>query len=71
MNSTNNLNVINMREIIKTTNILSKENLMSIWIEMWPYKVRNRKKELILVIKTNLMNLLNLRTNSILELFKL
>lgn len=71
MNSTNNLNVINMRDIIKTTNILSKENLMSIWIEMWPYKVRNRKKELILVIKTNLMNLLNLRTNSILELFKL
>jgi hypothetical protein len=58
-------------EIIKTTNILSKEKLMSIWIEMWPYKVRNHKEELILVIKTSLMNHLSLETNNILELFKL
>jgi hypothetical protein len=71
MTNTNNLNVINMMEIIKTTNILSKEKLMSIWIEMWPYKVRNHKEELILVIKTSLMNHLSLETNNILELFKL
>jgi hypothetical protein len=71
MTNTNNLNVINTMEIIKTTNILSKEKLMSIWIEMWPYKVRNHKEELILVIKTSLMNHLSLETNNILELFKL
>jgi hypothetical protein len=71
MTNTNNLNVINMMEIIKITNILSKEKLMSIWIEMWPYKVRNHKEELILVIKTSLMNHLSLETNNILELFKL
>ena len=71
MTDNSNQNMANIKKIIKITNILSKEKVVNIWIEILLNRVRNPNKESISVIQIILMNSLSIETSNILELFKL
>ena len=71
MTDNSNQNMGNRKKIIKITNILSKEKVVNIWIEILLNRVRNPNKESISVIQIILMNSLSIGTSNILELFKL